>query len=318
MVPSKQHKRVISLEIDSRKIRDGSVEPTASTTPQRYQLTRDDRLQIQVLRTYAGLTYEQIAQRTGFTIRQVQSACQANHPTPQKRKGRSLFLKSEEIDRLIEYVTRSRYTRRLSYSELALHLNLNCSKLAIKSALNSRGYFRYLACRKPPLSQINKTKRLTWAEEHINWTLNQWKTILWTDESWVLKGRHTRTWVTRKKDEVFEDTCIVERRVRSKGWMDGAPGHGAQATQKRIREHGINMIHWPPFSPDLNPIEMGWNWMKDFIQANFPDNLNANDLRIALKEAWEALPESFLEELIESMPERCKAIIEAKGGYTRY
>jgi ketohexokinase/beta-glucosidase len=100
--------------------------------------------------------------------------------------------------------------------------------------------------------------------------------------------------------------------------QDGAPGHGAQATQNRIREYGLNMIYWPPFSPDLNPIEMVWNWMKDFLQANFPDRMNIFELRIALQEAWEAVPESYLAELLESMPERCKAVLEAGSGHTRF
>lgn len=340
----------------------------APTTPTHYHLTWDERLQIQTLRTYGRLTYEQIAQRTGHSIRQVQLACQETHPTPKKRKGRPLFLKSEQIDRLIEYVTSSQYTRRLSYSELARHLDFGCSKKAIKTALNSRGYFRYIARRKPPLSLENKRKRLAWAQEHINWTFNDWKNILWTDESWVLGGRHSRTWITRKKNEIYEDTCTVERRPRGKGWMiwgaffenvkgpfiiwekewgtinsdtycqyilphirdfmsehphlsfmqDGAPGHGAQATQNKIREYGINMIYWPPYSPDLNPIEMVWNWIKDFIQANFPDRMSISELRIALQEAWDAVPEDFLIELLESMPERCKAVIEAGGGHTRF
>jgi transposase len=100
--------------------------------------------------------------------------------------------------------------------------------------------------------------------------------------------------------------------------QDAAPGHGAQATQNRIREYGIDMIYWPPFSPDLNPIEMVWNWIKDFIQANFPDRMSISELRTALQEAWEAVPEDYLIELLLSMPERCKAVIEASGGHTRF
>ncbi|EED11622.1 transposable element tc1 transposase, putative [Talaromyces stipitatus ATCC 10500] len=195
-------------------------------------------------------------------------------------------------------------------TELAQHLDLNCSKLAIKSALNSRGYYRYIARRKPPLSSINKAKRLRWAQEHINWTYNDWKTILWTDESWVLGNRHTRTWITRRKDEIYDDMCVVEHFISQYPHLslmqDGAPGHGAQATQNKIREYGINMIYWPLYFLDLNPIEV----------VNFRDQMSTIELRIALQEAWDAVPEDFLVELVESMPERCKAVVEVGGGYT--
>lgn len=46
--------------------------------------------------------------------------------------------------------------------------------------------------------------------------------------------------------------------------------------------------------------------------------MSISELRIALQEAWDAVPEHFLIELLESMPERCKAVIEAGGGHTRF
>jgi transposase len=41
--------------------------------------------------------------------------------------------------------------------------------------------------------------------------------------------------------------------------QDGAPGHGAQFTIRELERNGVYMIRWPPFSPDLNLIEMVWN-----------------------------------------------------------
>ena len=42
------------------------------------------------------------------------------------------------------------------------------------------------------------------------------------------------------------------------------------------------------------------------------------NLRKAVNEAWEALPEEFLDGLIDRMGERCWAVIEAEGRYTRF
>ena len=38
----------------------------------------------------------------------------------------------------------------------------------------------------------------------------------------------------------------------------------------------------------------------------------------ALKEAWATIPVSFFEELIESMPRRIQACIDANGWHTKY
>lgn len=35
--------------------------------------------------------------------------------------------------------------------------------------------------------------------------------------------------------------------------QDGAPGHAAAKTKEDLRERGITVMDWPPFSPDLNP-----------------------------------------------------------------
>ena len=37
--------------------------------------------------------------------------------------------------------------------------------------------------------------------------------------------------------------------------QDGAPSHTAAATKEELCERGIPIIIWPPYSPDLNPIE---------------------------------------------------------------
>jgi hypothetical protein len=51
----------------------------------------------------------------------------------------------------------------------------------------------------------------------------------------------------------------------------------------------------------------------------YDDNLRGYDeLRTAIIEAWNAVPESHLLELLESMPARCQAVIDADGKHTRY
>ena len=37
--------------------------------------------------------------------------------------------------------------------------------------------------------------------------------------------------------------------------QDGGPGHTAKYTKEQFAAYGISLIWWPPFSPDLSPIE---------------------------------------------------------------
>ncbi len=52
-----------------------------------------------------------------------------------------------------------------------------------KGYLERAGYKRYIAHTKPPLSEANCRTRKDWVEKHLNWTREQWLTILWTDET---------------------------------------------------------------------------------------------------------------------------------------
>ena len=102
--------------------------------------------------------------------------------------------------------------------------------------------------------------------------------------------------------------------------QDGAPGHASKETKKELQERNIYPIYWPAFSPDLNPIEAVWNWMKDWIQEQSPNDeqLSYDRLREVVRASWDALPEQFLKDLIDSMQARCEAVIAAEGGHTKY
>ena len=108
-----------------------------------------------------------------------------------------------------------------SKDDIALQLNLtwNCSVYAIETAFKHEGFARRTALKKPVLTEAHKKARLTWAEEHINWTWEQWKWIFWTDETWVNPGKHKKTKITRRIGEVLHPDCL-EPKIRKKiGWM---------------------------------------------------------------------------------------------------
>jgi hypothetical protein len=46
--------------------------------------------------------------------------------------------------------------------------------------------------------------------------------------------------------------------------------------------------------------------------------MSYDQLRVAVKEAWEIIAEEELAELIGTMHDRCQAVIDAKGGHIPY
>jgi ketohexokinase/beta-glucosidase len=102
--------------------------------------------------------------------------------------------------------------------------------------------------------------------------------------------------------------------------QDNASAHGSQKTRAEMAERGIRIITWPSKSPDLNPIETIWDDMKDYVDERLPPqgDLSYSRLKAIVQEAWDSITEGYLRSLLESMPARCRAIIEADGGPIRY
>lgn len=60
--------------------------------------------------------------------------------------------------------------------------------------------------------------------------------------------------------------------------------------------------------------------MKDWIQKYYPDDkqLSYDKLRQVIRATWDAVPQEFLDKLIDSIPARCQAVIDAIGGHTPF
>jgi hypothetical protein len=53
-----------------------------------------------------------------------------------------------------------------------------------------------------------------------------------------------------------------------------------------IKAAGIRVIEWPPCSPDLSPIKMIWDNIKDYIQEHYPKvHSSYKRLRATVQEA---------------------------------
>jgi ketohexokinase/beta-glucosidase len=102
--------------------------------------------------------------------------------------------------------------------------------------------------------------------------------------------------------------------------QDNASSHGSKKTRAEMQARGIPMISWPSKSPDLNPIESIWDDMKDYVDERLPPggDLSYERLKRLVQEAWDSISEDYLRELLQSMPARCQAIIEADGGPIRF
>jgi hypothetical protein len=98
--------------------------------------------------------------------------------------------------------------------------------------------------------------------------------------------------------------------------QDNDPKHTSKVVKSYLRNNAINVMDWPAQSPDLNPIENLWSILDHKLKDRSPKN--EQELFITLHNEWQSLDISLLMNLVDSMPKRCQAVIDAKGFATKY
>ena len=111
------------------------------------------------------------------------------------------------------------------------------------------------------------------------------------------------------RDEKLEE--MMEEHSCDHFLQNSPPCHKAKVVTKGFQERPhITLIKWPGKSPDLNPIENCWIWMKKQLKEN---NTSIPELEESIKRLWkEKMSDcTYLESLVRSMPRRMVNVIES-------
>lgn len=100
--------------------------------------------------------------------------------------------------------------------------------------------------------------------------------------------------------------------------QDGAPCHTSRTSMDCLNSLGLEVLPWPGNSPDCNPIENCWAYLKSKVYNR--RNNSIIELKKNIEEVWkndEGMKE-MIKKCIDSIPHRILAVIKAKGGSTKY
>lgn len=117
-------------------------------------------------------------------------------------------------DEDLRIVLLSKRNRKLTAPQIAAEVNRGreeqISVSTVKRRLQQANLHGRIAIRKPLLRRGNRGKRLQWARSHRNWSLDDWKQVLWSDESkFEVFGQNRRVYVRRSKTEKMIPDCIL-------------------------------------------------------------------------------------------------------------
>ncbi len=69
--------------------------------------------------------------------------------------------------------------------------------------------------------------------------------------------------------------------------MDGPKVHRVAGVAEALAEVGATPLYLPAYSPELNPIEMTWSWMKQALRKLAPRKIGV--LREAINQIWDGV-----------------------------
>ena len=98
--------------------------------------------------------------------------------------------------------------------------------------------------------------------------------------------------------------------------QDNDPKHTSRVIKRWLFDNGVQCMDFPPYSPDLNPIENLWSDLKRRVEKR--NARDVEELEVQLREEWAATDLIFLSHLSHSMVRRCKAVVANHGHKTPY
>lgn len=319
------------------------------------------------------MSFRQIKDRTGVSLGSISSIRKALPDFATKKKeGRPCKLSERDVRKVCRVADQLRVDNAVQIAAVVQQsLGVKVSRMTIARTLKSAGYRSVKKSKKPLLTSSHRRRRLEFAKTYVNWTLDDWKRVIWSDEtkvnrilsdgmqwSWVKPGRSpesksTQATVKHGGGRIMVWACftslgpgyctliegnmdqmlyksILERDLEETAQFyaldkedvifqhDGDPKHTARSVKKWLEDNNWEVLPWPAQSPDLNPIENLWYQVKCALSRYPTQASSCAELWLRFQAEWEKVTVDQCLNLISSMPSRLQAVIDAKGGPTKY
>jgi len=101
---------------------------------------------------------------------------------------------------------------------------------------------------------------------------------------------------------------------------DGNSTHGHKSVRNCCASwtiaHGIILMPHPSTSPDMNPIEKCWRWIKQRLHRRKRQPTNEEKMQAAIREEWDAIPQEWINSLIDKQKYWVHVLMERFGWAT--
>ncbi|GFW01338.1 transposable element Tcb1 transposase [Trichonephila clavipes] len=198
-------------------------------------------------------------------------------------------------------VLQARRNRRQTAGEISRHTTQvtrrPISRFTVARRLHGGGLFARRPVRCVPLTPAHRRRRSLWCREHRNWRDNEWRRVLFTDESrFSLSSDSHRILIWRERGAAI----IPRTSLKGTGAMglqflfmdDNAPCHRTVAAEQLLESRRLAARTLPP--------------------------VTIRELRLELQDEWAAMPQQLIDTLILSVGRRCETYLAVRGDHIPY
>ncbi|CAK9813094.1 Transposable element Tcb2 transposase [Anthophora quadrimaculata] len=118
------------------------------------------------------------------------------------------------------------------------------------------------------------------------------------------------------KTNLIKSASNLGIRDTFKFYQDNDHKHKSRIVQEYLLYKCPKVLHPPPQSPDLNPIENLWDQLDRNIRTTPIKTIT--ELMERLLEEWRRIPHEYLKKIICNMPKRLYEVIKQKGQPAKY
>ena len=103
--------------------------------------------------------------------------------------------------------------------------------------------------------------------------------------------------------------------------QDGARSHTTHSTidfiERSVPDY-IEKENWPANSCDLNPLDYALGIMEQAVYGNHKRYQNLEDLKAAIRRAWQQLSHRLINKSIDQWRDRLQKVVAANGGHIEH
>jgi hypothetical protein len=159
----------------------------------------------------AGHSVRQIHSSTGISLGTISKLRSTHRPhLPTLSAGRPSKLTPVNIRHGIRLISSGRAENAVDVTKaLTTITNNTLSAQTVRRGLKKAGLKAVVKKKMPLLTKRHRKERLDWAVAHQHWTIEDWKKVVWSDETKINRlGSDGRKWVWKKPGEGLSDRLV--------------------------------------------------------------------------------------------------------------